>query len=486
MSGRVRVTVSSEERSLGVVDAVVDRFAANAGIDGDEAGGLRALVHDAVEFSLTHAYPDDPTGEIEVTLDVAERAVRVDVHDWGRPLAAGGGGLGKLPPGLAQLDERSDDLRLINLGADGKRISFTRRVAHTLDAGPGAHDFEAPRQASSQPDADVLARVEVRGALPADAEQISGLLYENYHLSYGHPDFYRPRWVADALEEGSLLSTVAAHEGEIVGHHAVMLEDGSASAETGVAVVHPAFRGLGVFGRLFDHTLARVGERCLEAVFGRAVTVHPYSQRAERAHGYRESALMLGSVPARMTMEGIDSTGPGARTASLLGYRLLRPSSREARLPAVYERQLQAAYAHVGLTEGGSTKPASPSPDQDPITVTEDETRGTGTIAVTGLGEAAEEELAHAVRHLLARHLDVIYADLDLQSLERIDAAVAGLNGIGFFYSGLAPCGLGGHDFLRLQRLNCEHVELERIVCDSPFAKAVLRDVLEDKQRVDG
>jgi GNAT superfamily N-acetyltransferase len=107
----------------------------------------------------------------------------------------------------------------------------------------------------------------------------------------------------------------------VIGHHAMM--PGVPSAETGAAVVHSAYRGLGIFGRLFEQTLERASERGLASVFGDAVTIHPFSKRAERSHGYRETALQLGMVPARTTMRGFGGDGPSRRTATLRSYRPL-------------------------------------------------------------------------------------------------------------------------------------------------------------------
>ena len=75
-------------------------------------------------------------------------------------------------------------------------------------------------------------------------------------------------------------------------------------------MVHTAYRGLGIFGRLFEHTLEAASERGLASVFGDAVTIHPFSQRAERSQGYRETALQLGMVPAGTTMRGFGGEGP--------------------------------------------------------------------------------------------------------------------------------------------------------------------------------
>jgi hypothetical protein len=67
-----------------------------------------------------------------------------------------------------------------------------------------------------------------------------------------------------------------------------------------------------------------------------------------------------------------------------------------------------------------------------------------------------------------------------------VDEAAAELNELGFFVAGLVLHGPDGHDHLRLQRLDCEEIELENVVCDSPFAGRLRRRVLEDKARVGG
>jgi len=71
-------------------------------------------------------------------------------------------------------------------------------------------------------------------------------------------------------------------------------------------------------------------------------------------------------------------------------------------------------------------------------------------------------------------------------TVDALDDATAELNELGFFAAGLVLHGAEGHDHLRLQLLDSEEIELEEIVCDSPFAAALKRRVLEDRARVIG
>jgi GNAT superfamily N-acetyltransferase len=322
----------------------------------------------------------------------------------------------------------------------------------------------------------------VRAATPQDAEAIAQLLYENYHLSYVHADFYRPRYLMAALASGELLSAIAIHEGRVIGHHALMPRAGVPSAETGGAVVHSAYRGLGIFGRLFEHTIDAACARGLASVFGDAVTIHPFSQRAERSHGYRETALQLGMVTGQTTMRGFGAEGPRRRTATLRSYRSFDAHPRRVALPARYRELLESVYVNLGLSIEARTEPAPL--EGDPVTAELDEPRSLGFLRLRRWDEETSAALKTLVRRLSSRHVDVVYADVDLMAVSDVEEATAELNELGFFAAGLALHGPDGHDHFRLQLLDSEDIELDEIVCDSPFAEALKRRVMEDRARV--
>jgi anti-sigma regulatory factor (Ser/Thr protein kinase)/GNAT superfamily N-acetyltransferase len=283
MSMLARLSVSTDERLLPVVRAFGREVASAVGLSDAEGGRLVGAVDEVMRFVRERAYPGDPTGTIEVTLEPAERGIRVAVHDWGRPLTSAEG-----PAELAQLGATVEDLRLINLGREGKRLSFVWPTTHAVEVAAGATDAVPPSAATAE-----APEIAVRDARPDDAEPIAQLLYENYALSYLHPDFYRPRWLREELLAGRVVSSVAVHGDETVGHDALMRAPDAVVAETGVAVVAPAYRGLGIFGRLGEHTLARARAIGVHALYGRAVTMHPTaSGRSSRsATARRRSAL---------------------------------------------------------------------------------------------------------------------------------------------------------------------------------------------------
>jgi N-acetylglutamate synthase-like GNAT family acetyltransferase len=478
---RVKVSVLSDASAPPLVEAVVAAFATSAGILGHDARRLGTVVECLLSFTLDKAYPDDDLGEIEVTLEAGDGVVQVAVHDWGLPLTSAGGDFGPLPEPLAALTPDARNVQLLNLGSEGKRVAAEVNVRLGGDGQASRHQIEAaPRRAQTR--AETPDAIEVRAATPEDAEAIAQLLYENYHLSYVHADFYRPRYLMAALASGGLVSAIALHEGRLIGHHALMPLSGVPSAETGAAVVHSAYRGLGIFGRLFEHTLGAASARGLASVFGDAVTIHPFSQRAEHSHGYRETALQLGMVPAQTTMRGFGGEGPRRRTATLRSYRPLDERPRQAALPARYRELLESVYANVALSIEARPEPAPVG--SDVATADVDEPRSLGFLRLQRWDSEAGTALKRTVRHLLSRHVDVVYADVDLVAVGDVDEATTALNELGFFVAGLVLHGADGHDHLRLQLLDSEEIELEDVVCDSPFAEALRGRVLEDKARV--
>jgi N-acetylglutamate synthase-like GNAT family acetyltransferase/anti-sigma regulatory factor (Ser/Thr protein kinase) len=477
---RVKLTVPSDPSARALVQAVLPAFATSAGIPAEDARRLEAVVDTLVRYTLENAYPDDELGELEVTLEASDASVAVTVHDWGLPLTSAGGEFGPLPGALANL-AHARDVQLLNLGADGKRLVAQVPVQSSGDVELGRHHLEAtPRRAPA--DAEMAQAIQVRSASTEDAEAIAQLLYENYHLSYVHADFYRPRYLMAVLGSGELESTIALHEGRVIGHHALMPLPDVSSAETGAAVVHSAYRGLGVFGRLFEHTLGRATHRGLASVFGDAVTIHPFSQRAERSHGYRETALQLGMVPAQTTMRGFGGEGPTRRTATLRSYRPLDAGQRQVNLPTLYRELLEGVYTNVGLSIEAREEPETDAGER--VTVDVDEPRALGFLRLRRWDADAATAVRGAARHLLSQHVDIAYADIDLVGVHEVDEATILLNELGFFAAGLLLHGPEGHDHFRMQLLDCEDVELENIVCDSPFAESLCRQVLADKTRV--
>jgi anti-sigma regulatory factor (Ser/Thr protein kinase)/N-acetylglutamate synthase-like GNAT family acetyltransferase len=482
-----RIAFVGDEALAGLAADHARAFAALVGLGSRDGDALSLGVAEAVRFAFAHAYPGEAAGELEVTLEAAERGVRVAVHDWGRPLRSGGGELGPLPAGLEELDRRVEGLRLLNLGGDGKRLSFLwpATVPKASQVGVAAAD-EPPRvtRASADPTADRTAdraAIQIRNGRVEDAEGIAQLLYASYGLHYLHGSFYQPGWLATELAAGRVLSTVAVHGGQVVGHEALLLVPGTPAAETGVAAVLPAYRGLGLLARMDQHTLDRARDAGLASVFARSVIFHPYSQLALKPHGFIECALCLAALPPSMDMRSA-ADGPRGRTALLVLALPLADRARRSILPALYRDRLAATYDQLGLRR---EEPADhPMSEEEPLTVTREGEASVAELRIAGWGAETPHLLRRTLRELVSEHVDAIYADVDLEAVADPDGVVAALEELGFSYAGLWPDGSAGHDHLRMQRLNSLDVVVDGIVCASPEAEELRRFVLADRRRV--
>ena len=141
----------SDGSAPSLVLALLSGFAAAAGIAEDDARRLGRVVERLVSFTLDNAYPNDDLGEIELALEAGDGFVHVAVHDWGLPLTSAGGDLGPLPEPLALLAPDARDVRLLNLGSDGKRLAAEVSVRSSGGGPAGRHHIEAaPRRARAR------------------------------------------------------------------------------------------------------------------------------------------------------------------------------------------------------------------------------------------------------------------------------------------------------------------------------------------------
>jgi hypothetical protein len=333
---------------------------------------------------------------------------------------------------------------------------------------------------SDHDDHEVVAHADdvvVRSFAEGDEEAICRLVYRNYANTYGSEFFYVPEKLLERNLSGDVVSAVALLDGELVGHHALLREE-TPFAETGAAVIHPEYKGLGIYNRIAEHTIAAARASKLPGVWCQAVTIHPYSQKAAYTHGYRATALAVGRARASIRLEGNELTRTGKRHAILVDFLCFDSPPRSVYLPEPYRERMLATYENVGLEAGERVQPERAGSG---VTAELDAGLNVGTISISRWDD---DGFARAFHYLLAKHCDMVYADVDLETVDRIDETVERLNRHGFFYSGVMLLQRDGHDQLRLQYENTVDVDEDEIVCYSEFAQALRDYVLADRRRV--
>lgn len=115
---------------------------------------------------------------------------------------------------------------------------------------------------------------------------------------------------------------VVAHQSYTKGH------PGSLVAELGAGIVDPRYRGRGLFEKIKKTAIDYGRDQGLYGLFIESVAVHPYSQRANRALGARETGILLGYIPIRSIYKKIDEATEQRRAVVLMYNRLNREPDR--------------------------------------------------------------------------------------------------------------------------------------------------------------
>lgn len=320
--------------------------------------------------------------------------------------------------------------------------------------------------------------VAVREFIPSDGEGIVTLIRRNYGETYHKRLFYDPDHIRNANARGQTVSVVALYFETVIGHFALFPSEFSNIAEIGAAAVDPAFKHLGVMNRMFDLLVTVARSMKFSALYGEAIMLHPFSQKANLHHGMRESAILLGEVPSTIEIE--HRYKDAKRSGGMEAFLLFDTRPRALCLPERYAAIIAETYLRTGIAlmpPSAPPLPASCAPGRHYSPML-----NIGYLVFDALSSA--QELDAAIEEHLHHRCDMIYADINLHRIGNIDALVALLNGRRFFYAGVMFMLYGNEDYLRLQRKNIPAIDEEGLVCYSEFAKALLTYILEDERKV--
>jgi len=108
------------------------------------------------------------------------------------------------------------------------------------------------------------------------------------------------------------------------------------------------------------------------------------------------------------------------------------------------------------------------------------------TIIINKYGKDFKRKLGLMIFQLKAKHIDMIYLYISLESICRIDKVVKIANQLKFFYSGIAYLYQKDQDYLLLQLKNSNKIGGKNLVCYSDFCKELYSYIQDDEVRVIG
>ena len=476
MKNSVTLTIPSDFGHFKLIKSTAKKLVKPIFKDKRDTKALLRALKELVENAIVHGYKDHG-GEIAVTFHPFAYGIRVDVRDWGLPMSSTKHKSvpikDKADEGFNRIYNLTDRFDYVNMGREGKLFYIVKYAAGALISQEPLLPSLMAEQEDDEPqkgiepaaDTDIL----IRPFLPGDEEAIANLIYKNYGHSYIKDTFYFPQKILQ-YEGEKILSIVAQTNDEIVGHFALVRMEDSNIAEVGITVVDPRFKGRGIMNRMFDAVIEQARTINLDAVFAEAIMYHPFSQKSNLRHAFVETSMQIGKIPGEVRLKGGDINEKRERGAVLISFRLLKPQQKSVFLPARYEFMLQKSYASFGeITVTVTEKHEKKEEQHTQLSYIFEPITNVSTIVINRYGDDFAHKFHIMLNHLQGKQCDMIYADINLETIPEIDKVVAILNNALFFYCGLQPLKHGNRDYLQLQYKHSHTVGKKNMVCYSEF-----------------
>ncbi len=310
---------------------------------------------------------------------------------------------------------------------------------------------------------------------PADAPGVCELVRLAFGEHYPVATFREPAQLVAASASDAIRSVVARTlRGEVVGHLACYQATPNPHIwEVGVAAVHPAYQGNGIFQRMGEDCLARIRrDPASQVAFAENMNLVP--QCMAHAVGMVSMALAVDQMPAAAP----------ARASCILDFVLLHPHPHAIHLPAAHADNLR--FLCDGLGDARQMLPAEGSPPREGGTAIQSQVfpeAQVGRFVISRLGADLAEAFAREEASALAQGVKVCQAWLPLAA-PAVGWAADLLAGRGYFLGGLLPCWFGEDGLLLQRTLAPPH--FAEIKLRYPRSREILARVREDWRRVAG
>jgi serine/threonine-protein kinase RsbW len=325
--------------------------------------------------------------------------------------------------------------------------------------------------------------ITVRLVAPEEASLLIGLIRRCYGETYIDPSFYSETVVGERLASRWLHSIGAfRNAGQLVGHMGITVRmHGGITADAGMTLVDPAFRGRGIASRVAVGLAEQSMALGLVGVHDYPVTVHAATQRIGAGFGV-DTGLMLANVPGDVVFQDMQTPAPGSRTSSLIRWLPfgLAPE-RSVYLPERYRAQLETLHAKANLPRTVLRPDDHLAEHESELGGTYDERRQILRIAVTRAGSDLASRVETATHEAARRGGLVAHVDFSLSD-PVTPAATEVLRTQGFSFAGLLPEYRDG-DVLRMQWLAESVGDAAFSVLSTDSTREIESFVLSDRER---
>lgn len=478
----VQFHISCDEQLITPICDFTYSWCLNSGLNQQEATRFTIAVSELISDIILFAYPDSSQTDVNITFHNTLENVEVIVSETGEPFDPDRHRYNSREAreqhnfegaGLRLIRRFCDEFLFINKGKEGKEFRLSKEIAvRHIDELIEHSRAQQPREPATYRSPAKATQFLISQITASDAEDIAKLIYRTYEYSYSKEDLYFPKKIEEAVLGKEKLGVIARNQsGKAVGYFAVIKKKDSNIAEVGEAVVSPAYRRQGVMNKMMEQLIAISREQLLAALFGKAVTLHPVSQKVNHKFGFKTTALMLGET-LNVVYKGFDEEYPQPVSVVIDFLPLQPPAPVTIYPPGKYVDIILKTYGQLDIPVNAEHPPTPKMAQKSDIQLEIDYADATALLIIRKYGPEFEEVLTEMLDSLGEQEqLNAIYIDLPLQNSATPKECNI-ISDLGFIYCGLAPLFHQNKDFLRLQKINVA-LDLDLIDVHSNFAKQI-------------
>jgi serine/threonine-protein kinase RsbW len=475
--------------------AYLCEIARTIGMQRQDIESLEKGMVEAINALIGYSFEDGEKGVLEVICERIPEGFKVSLRDKGLPfgtvaaeLSFSEGQVDDIPAlaePISRLKEYLDEIRLHNLGPEGKELVLIKHLKNkNITDYYAACDLE-PYEPTATPIvlSSDQSKCRVRRMKPGDAAEVSKTIYKTYGYTYPHDYVYYPEKIIALNESGRVFSAVAtAGDNEIAGYGVFQIwEENPKIVEMAQGVVKPEFRSLGCFSAITQYLLDQVTSRGIQGAFGEAVTNHTVSQHTVHGFGFKDCGLRLGVAPPNAVFKGMTGEIP-YKMSLLVQFLYLQQTPANALqvfAPDHHKDMIAALYKEMGIWP--EIKKAAPAKTKRAagtsiVKIRQIASMNYVRMIIERYGRNIVSELRNKVKEICRQKTETINLFLNLSD-PLTGTYAPHFEKLGFFFAGILPGGFKDGDALILQYLNNVPIDYSAIQVESTIAKKLLNYV---------
>lgn len=479
------LTIPNDINYLPVVFDYIRNLSKLAGFESRESLEFEIATEEAVTNVIKHAFAPGENSSFDIRCEIQATSMMVAVCDRGIPFDPSkvaeyslgedledmsGAGLGGF-----LMKNMVDQMEYINLGTAGKETRLlkylpSQAITEQIDLGINQATGGSP----SSP--QIIGNVEARAMNSSEAVEVSRCFFESYGYSYVYEDIYYPERIAALNQSGDLFSTVVVNDnGEVLCHGALLFAKHLPGiAELAMAATRPQCQGQSLAPKLQPTLFKEAMKRKLKGLYANAVCAHPYSQRAVRKSGAKETCFLLAHSIASTSIKGI-AEKMADRGSVIIYYLPLQMNAETTTIypPLQHQEMILNLYKNLGIpVQIGNPITTDSLTGQSEIELTINKRRQTAILSFNQYGQDVFERIHDALYRIKKEKVQVVEAYLNLHDPQTQNMAAA-LEKENFLFTGFMP-GVDGGDRLVMQYFNGIVVDYDMIRLDSDKARDFL------------